>query len=144
MTFLFVSIILIIVIITDKDFMESRYSKQREEIYSVLKNTVTHPTAEWIYEQVRKLDPTVSLGTVYRNLAKLKDCGQIIALDTADNKRHYDACIKPHGHFVCECCQKVFDVWEMPDLPEELEENGYLTKKTNIVYYGICRECNKK
>lgn len=135
--------ILITVIITDKVFMESRYSKQREEIYAALKNTVTHPTAEWVYEQVRKVDPTVSLGTVYRNLARLQTEGRIIALDTADDKTHYDACVEPHSHFVCEACNRVFDVWHVPALPDELEKDGYLTKKTSVVYYGVCRECNK-
>ncbi|MBQ1935230.1 MAG: transcriptional repressor, partial [Clostridia bacterium] len=50
-----------------------KHSKQRDAIVQVLKNTKSHPTADWVYEEVRKQIPNISLGTVYRNLAKLSD-----------------------------------------------------------------------
>ncbi|MFW6287779.1 MAG: transcriptional repressor, partial [bacterium] len=33
---------------------KQRMTKQRKLILDVLRNTDTHPTADWIYEQVRK------------------------------------------------------------------------------------------
>ena len=48
-----------------------RGSKQREAILRILQNTDIHPTADWIYEQVRKVIPNISLGTVYRNFNAL-------------------------------------------------------------------------
>jgi len=50
----------------------TKKSKQREVILRVLKRTSSHPTADWVYEQVRKEIPNISLGTVYRNLKSLK------------------------------------------------------------------------
>ena len=44
------------------------YSRQREAILEVLRSTDTHPTANWIYTEVKKTIPNISLGTVYRNL----------------------------------------------------------------------------
>jgi len=51
--------------------MQRRNTQQRKIIYEILKNTDIHPTADWIYSEVRKLIPNISLGTVYRNLKVL-------------------------------------------------------------------------
>ena len=53
-----------------------RMTKQRKLILEVLRNTNTHPTADWIYEQVKKEIPNISLGTVYRNLRLLSEMGK--------------------------------------------------------------------
>ena len=49
-----------------------RYSKQREMIYEYLLSTGEHPSAEIIYEELKKTIPALSLGTVYRNLTVLE------------------------------------------------------------------------
>ena len=49
-----------------------RKTKQRDAILRVLRNTKTHPTVQWIYDQVRSEIPNISMGTVYRNLKYLK------------------------------------------------------------------------
>ena len=46
---------------------KTRYSKQRELIYENLKARCDHPTAEIIYTELKKDNPSLSLGTVYRN-----------------------------------------------------------------------------
>ena len=55
----------------------TRETRQRRVVYETIKNTHSHPTADWIFEQVRTEVPKVSLGTVYRNLSVLKDEGVI-------------------------------------------------------------------
>jgi Fe2+ or Zn2+ uptake regulation protein len=42
-----------------------------------------HPDACWVYDQVRRRLPNVSLGTVYRSLAVLEDAGLILQLPQA-------------------------------------------------------------
>ena len=135
--------IIITVIITDKEFvMQLRRSKQRDLIVEVLKSTCSHPTAEWIYEQARKKDPTISLGTVYRNLHLLCEIGQAIALETADKKVHYDGCVNNHRHFVCLHCGKVFDLAPSPvEQPTELLESGFTVNRESCVFYGACNDC---
>jgi Fur family peroxide stress response transcriptional regulator len=54
-----------------------RGSKQREAILRILQSTDIHPTADWIYMEVKKVIPNISLGTVYRNLNLLRDEGLI-------------------------------------------------------------------
>ena len=54
-----------------------RYSRQRELIYQTLMATDQHPTAEMIYNWLKPENPSLSLGTVYRNLNLLADEGSI-------------------------------------------------------------------
>ena len=54
-----------------------RFSQQRETIKNVVRGTNSHPTAEWVYTQTKKVIPNISLGTVYRNLKTLQETGQI-------------------------------------------------------------------
>ncbi len=79
----------------------TRETKQRRVVYETVKNTYSHPTADWIFEQVRDELPKVSLGTIYRNLGVLKEEGLVREIYGNDRRAHYDADISPHAHFMC-------------------------------------------
>ena len=49
-----------------------KFSRKREAILTCLHGTTCHPTAEWVYQQLKPQFPDLSLGTVYRNLAAFK------------------------------------------------------------------------
>ena len=78
-----------------------KYSRQRELIKEFLMTRKDHPTADIIYQSVRKENPNISLGTVYRNLTLLCGDGEINRLNVGDGTDHFDADISPHYHFVC-------------------------------------------
>ena len=98
----------------------TKKSKQREKIFYALKGTRSHPTAEWIYEEVRGDLPNISLGTVYRNLHVLKQQGKILELDFGEGTRRYDAFTHDHYHFICEECGSVKDL----DIPVGFTKKG--------------------
>ncbi len=52
--------------------MVQRQSKQRNRILELLRSTEIHPTADWLYNQLKSEFPKLSLGTVYRNLSILE------------------------------------------------------------------------
>ena len=52
-----------------------KYSRQRESIKACLMNRHDHPTADAIYASIREEFPSISLGTVYRNLNLLVELG---------------------------------------------------------------------
>ncbi len=87
-----------------------RYSRQREEILRVVRSTDSHPTADWVYEQVRKTLPHVSLGTVYRNLNLLADEGLVKRVILDDGVVRFDGNINDHHHFICTKTGKIYDV----------------------------------
>lgn len=120
------------------------YSRQREALKNVLRSTKSHPTAEWIYGELRKEYPNISMGTVYRNLAKLADAGEILKLSLGDVSEHYDGFTHEHYHFVCAECNSVIDV-ELP-FPSQLDDMvseaiGADTQSHSLVFYGRCKNC---
>ena len=86
-----------------------RYSRQREALIELLRSTKTHPDAEWLYEGLRKENPHISLGTVYRNLRQLTDAGEILELNYGSIS-HYDGDISPHYHMQCDNCKSIVDI----------------------------------
>lgn len=121
-----------------------RYSKQRECILNVLKGTATHPTANYVFEKVREEIPNISLGTVYRNLSKLTEDGEIIKLVSDDTCERYDARVTPHYHIVCRSCGAVGDIFI--DYDKSLDRSadkvyGGCVRGHDIMFYGICEKC---
>ena len=93
------------------DFMaKTNFSRQREAIKDYLASTTSHPTADTIYENIKKIYPNISLGTVYRNLNLLVEQGEVLKLSCDDNRDHFDATTTPHHHFFCKCCHQVSDL----------------------------------
>ena len=95
--------------------MALKYSRQREAIKTFLMTRKDHPTADVVYENVRKEFPNISLGTVYRNLTLLSDMGELLRLRVGDGMDHFDATTEPHYHFICHGCGRVIDL-EMENL----------------------------
>ncbi|MDK2887460.1 MAG: Fur family transcriptional regulator, peroxide stress response regulator [Thermoanaerobacter sp.] len=124
-----------------------RMTKQKKLILEILRNTNTHPTADWIYEQARKQIPDISLGTIYRNLNNLKQAGEIMELNYGSTFSRFDGNPQNHYHFVCDGCGRIFDL----DLPlmNNLEEKvssltGMQVTRHRLEFYGYCRECQAK
>ena len=126
--------------------MKFRKSKQREKILMLLKSTDTHPTANWLYDNLRNDFPNLSLGTIYRNLNILVEQGLIKKIDFGSTFDRYDSNITQHHHFICEKCGSIIDI-NLPDNKELYNKVDKLingkTEKHRIEFYGICNKCNK-
>jgi len=121
-----------------------RYSKQREAILNYLQSTTDHPTAETIYEKIRRNIPGISLGTVYRNLAFLADSGKIIKIRTRDETLRFDARTREHYHWQCRVCGKVGDLAIIvdPRLNAEAEQqSGVAIERHDLCFIGVCKDC---
>lgn len=121
-----------------------KYSRQREMIKDFLMTRKDHPTADIVYMNVRKQNPNISLGTVYRNLTLLADIGEISRLRVGDGVDHFDADTSPHYHFVCTKCGSVTDL-EMDSIENILETakanfDGYIEGHVTH-FYGTCGKC---
>ncbi|MBE6728561.1 MAG: transcriptional repressor [Ruminococcaceae bacterium] len=118
------------------------YSKQREAIMEVLRSTTTHPTAQWIYEEVRKQLPKISLGTVYRNLSALSAEGDILNISVGDGFEHFDGDNSPHLHLHCRCCGKIVDANLSKHTPRNIAlKNGFTPETELYVITGVCKNC---
>jgi Fur family transcriptional regulator, peroxide stress response regulator len=123
-----------------------RKSRQREAIMRVLMSTTSHPTAEWLYEEVKKEIPNVSLGTVYRNLKLLQERGEILELEQTGHYRRFDGNSANHYHFRCGECGRVFDIDEplVQGMEERVErKTGFQVWHHRLEFRGLCRDCQK-
>ncbi|MFP3960201.1 MAG: transcriptional repressor [Spirochaetaceae bacterium] len=121
-----------------------RRSKQRDRMLELLQNTNKHPTATWLYDQLRTEFPTVSLGNVYRNLSILVEQGYVRKLDFGSSYDRFEAEDERHAHFLCRKCGRIFDL-PMPTLGGYDEQadavDGHRLESARVEFYGICRDC---
>ena len=134
-------IITIIIILCEN---MNRKSKQREAIIRVLRGTSSHPSAEWIYEQVKKQLPNIGLATVYRNLRLLKEAGEVSEMHTSNETARFDGNTDVHYHFRCDRCGKILDLREPIDATIETRiarSTGLNVTRHHLELGGLCLEC---
>lgn len=123
-----------------------KHSRQRDAILTYLNNRTDHPTAEMIFLSLQRTMPNISLGTVYRNLSQLVDCGMILRLSCDGTADHFDASTHPHSHFSCNCCGGVSDLSAPLPMASDMVSSDFKGVITgcSIMYYGICEDCIQK
>ncbi len=119
--------------------------RKRNAILACLRSTDIHPGAEWIYDQVRREIPDISLGTVYRNLALFKSQGAIASLGTVNGVERFDGNTRPHVHFICTGCGRVLDLpgIEVPEAlsQEAARQSGSAVESCQLSFTGLCAQC---
>jgi Fur family peroxide stress response transcriptional regulator len=125
-----------------------KHSRQRDEIFAVLRGTTLHPGARWVYERLRDKIPKLSLGTVYRNITLFQKEGLVATVGVVDGEERFDAVTEPHPHAVCSCCGKVIDLAGTDDaVLRQLagaftwSAAGFNIDYRRTVFHGVCEEC---
>lgn len=122
-----------------------KYSKQREEILELVKESYTHPTAEEVYQELKKRNSTSSRGTVYRNLNLLAKNGIIEKISMQVGPDRYDYMRKSHHHAICRQCGNVFDFCfdiDVDELKSSIKSQTDLESiSDSIIIEGICKKC---
>ncbi|TGE04148.1 transcriptional repressor [Hymenobacter fodinae] len=87
-----------------------RATRQRVVILESLLTLPGHPTAEQVHRRVVELEPTVSLGTVYKALDSFVAAGLTRRVASAEGaSRRYDADCSEHHHLFCTDTQEIID-----------------------------------
>jgi len=119
-----------------------RNTKQSDLVYNIIVNDDKHYTAEEIYIECIKLQPNISLGTVYRNLNKLVKTNKIRRIKMPDNIDRYDKNII-HSHAICVKCGNIIDVFE--DFIKKLPNiKDFMIIDYDLVFNGVCSKCQKE
>ena len=103
-----------------------------------------HATADEVYEAIVKEHPTVSRATVYRNLNRLSETGNIRKIEIPGGPDRFDHQRHEHYHVKCAKCGRVFDVDMdyIADLEKKIKDaRGFQFTGHNIIFTGICPEC---
>jgi len=121
-----------------------RMTRQRKVILEELRKVKTHPSADEVYEMVRKRLPRISLGTVYRNLEILSESGDIQKLEPGCSLKRFDGDTSEHFHIRCVRCDRIADA-PLPDLKVDLEgvnPTDFKITGHRLEFLGVCPECS--
>jgi Fur family ferric uptake transcriptional regulator len=122
-------------------------TRQRKVILEELRKINTHPSADEIYEIVRKRLPRISLGTVYRNLEILSESGEIQKLEPGCSLKRFDGDPSDHCHIRCVRCDRIADAPMIPDLDIDLEQvnpTNFEIIGHRLEFLGVCPICSDK
>lgn len=124
-----------------------KVTTQRLAICKFILSRQDHPSAEQIYQGLKKDYPTISLGTIYKTLHLLKEIGLVQELGFNEGSIRYDPDMEIHINMICTKCGKIHDY-----KPENIEAIWHnLIAKLNIkpigqridIYYE-CADCKMK
>ncbi len=124
-----------------------RLTTQRQIILEELNKVTSHPTANEVYDMVKRRLPRIGLGTVYRNLELMAENGVIRKLEVGGTQKRFDATTTPHYHIRCIDCNRVDDI--AISVQEEINSlaavsSDYHVLGHHIEFSGICTVCQKK
>ena len=120
-----------------------KMTRQRQVILDELCHTRTHPTADQLFERVRKRLPRIGLATVYRNLDSMDKAGLIRRLDDGAQRR-YDADLSRHYHVRCLHCGSIDDIFDLEFCsPSDAlrSANDFEIVDYHLEFLGICPKC---
>ncbi len=118
---------------------------QRQVIYEAVVDSREHPTPELIFEQVRQRIPSISLGTIYKNVKTFLDTGVLREVTLHHGSLRLESNMTPHHHLVCSSCKAIFDIEESAVEPVQLPKSelpaGFSITQCRVEFVGVCRSC---
>ncbi len=130
------------------DFVKQRggrMTSHRIALLRLLAVSEGHPNASQIYEQLREQFPTISIATVYKTLALLKEEGQVLEIDLHNDSRYDGNKPYPHPHLICKQCGLIIDgdaVASLSAINQDIQEHyQFQVMQAQMVFYGLCRAC---
>lgn len=117
---------------------------QRDIILQELRNCTDHPSADELYERVKKKLPRISLATVYRNLEILSESGTIGKIEISGRQKRFDWQVNQHNHIYCIHCHRVDNIELAGPSRETLRpenDKGYQISGCRIEFTGLCPDC---
>jgi Fe2+ or Zn2+ uptake regulation protein len=123
-----------------------RMTPQRRLVFRILWEAEDHPTAEEVFRRARRVDPGVSLATIYNILETLARMGEIRPLPGADGVRRYDPNPQPHHHVRCLGCGALEDVpcTEVGDLTLPRRCRSFVVEGAHLELVGWCPRCRRR
>ena len=124
-----------------------RLTSHRLALLRMLAASEGHPNAARLYEELRRQFPTISLATVYKTLAMLKEEGEVLEIELHNDSRYDGNKPYAHPHLVCTRCERIFDGDELTALQNIAQQiarqYGFIVEREQVVFYGLCPDCQK-
>lgn len=120
---------------------------QREVLYRAVLEMGSHPSPEAIYERVRQQIPSISLGTVYKNIKTFVETGLLREVSPHHGSLRLEANLADHHHLVCTRCKTIVDVEDAAVEPVRLRRKppkGFRVERYNVEFQGLCPACDSE
>ncbi|WP_281950624.1 Fur family transcriptional regulator [Nitrosophilus kaiyonis] len=103
-----------------------------------------HLSIEELEEKIKKIIPSVSTATIYKNINAMVEKGLLSEVKLPNSKNRYEITKDSHAHFICEKCSKVEDLYIDDECLKNNIDKNIVINDIDIVIKGICEECSKK
>ena len=100
-----------------------------------------HINIDDIYDDVKKLHPTLSLATIYKNIILMQENNVIIEVPMNGKKSKYELKKDDHIHLICQECGEIKDTSISPQTQEALVIENFQLNSSQINLYGLCQTC---
>ena len=125
----------------------ARQSRQRRLVYEIVERSPNHPTAHQVFAQAKRKIPSISLGTVYRNLRQLADEGRVQENKMGGEPARFEVPRQRHYHIWCVECGRLEDL----TLPyqDALDRKAqrlvrFRLEQHRMEFFGLCPECGRE
>lgn len=123
-----------------------RLTRQRKLVLDIIQSSQEHLDAEGIYQYAQMRDKKISLATVYRALAYLKETGLVQDHSLGQDHAHFEpAQAEPHYHFTCKKCGQIIE-FEAPQVIEVIrslyDSRHLLVTEVHLLLSGYCNLCH--
>ncbi len=120
---------------------------QRLAVMGALRSRRDHPTADLIYQEVRRQLPAISFNTVYKTLEVLCQKGMVIKVNPLHAVARYDGVTGHHAHLICRQCHQIIDLdWEASEVPAlpAADLHGFQIEHPSLTFWGVCPGCQQR
>lgn len=123
----------------------TRRTSQRRAILHALHEAPGPLTPQEVHRRARREHTSLGLATVYRNLARLEEAGEVEPVHLPDDVTRYEPAGRGHHHhFRCRGCGRVFEL--DADCPVAILEGltlpgGFRVEDHALTLYGRCAAC---
>ena len=118
---------------------------QRIAICRIALNSRAHPSAQQVYDEVKKIHPTVSLATVYKTLEVLRDLELVQEINLPEGQARFDSYMNPHINMICLKCGNITDLGDVTvkEITRKIETaTKFKPTRQRVDVYGICQKCS--
>ena len=123
---------------------ELKVTPQRLGILSLMER-YGHIDIEMLYEKMQEHFPAISLATLYKNIHAMMQKGLVTEIKVPNHKSKYEITKEQHAHLLCQKCDEFVDL--QCDFETLLKnagaQSGYALEGINLVFSGLCQQCQK-
>jgi Fur family transcriptional regulator, ferric uptake regulator len=123
-----------------------KHSRQRDRIAETFLSMGGHVSVEEVVERVRRIDPRISVATVYRTMKLLAECGLAVQRQFGGGQTRYEAAAgrAHHDHLICTSCGDIVEFSnERIETLQALvaRRHGFEVENHKLELYGRCARC---